>query len=129
MPEPFEYAIKKDVRNNPIIREVDAARHREQWQWAGITAVLVVLLLFLAWERSSFIDNGYRRDELQRSLKAEQDLTRQLRVQWEELIAPRRIEDLAMNRLRLVHPKQGETVMLERAAPAEPPASSVVARR
>ena len=24
----FEYAIKKDVRNNPIIREVDEARHR-----------------------------------------------------------------------------------------------------
>ena len=21
--EPFEYAIKKDVRNNPIVREVD----------------------------------------------------------------------------------------------------------
>ena len=26
MAEPFEYAIKKDVRNNPIVREVDRAR-------------------------------------------------------------------------------------------------------
>jgi hypothetical protein len=27
--ETFEYAIKKDVRNNPIVREVDRERHRE----------------------------------------------------------------------------------------------------
>ena len=25
----FEYAIKKDVRNNPIVREVDEARQRQ----------------------------------------------------------------------------------------------------
>jgi len=29
MPEPFEYAIRKDVRNNPIVRELDKARHQE----------------------------------------------------------------------------------------------------
>ena len=29
--EAFEYAIKKDVRNNPIVREVDEARQRELW--------------------------------------------------------------------------------------------------
>ena len=26
--ESFEYAIKKDVRNNPIVREIDQARQR-----------------------------------------------------------------------------------------------------
>ena len=31
----FEYAIKKDVRNNPIVREVDEARHRQLWRTAG----------------------------------------------------------------------------------------------
>ena len=30
--EAFEYAIKKDVRNNPIVREVDERRLREQWR-------------------------------------------------------------------------------------------------
>src|SRR5213076_2374232 len=44
--EPFEYAIKKDVRNNPIVREVDNARQRELWKWAGVAAFLVVVLLF-----------------------------------------------------------------------------------
>ena len=32
----FEYAIKKDVRNNPIVREVDEARQRQLWRSAGI---------------------------------------------------------------------------------------------
>ena len=26
--ETFEYAIKKDVRNNPIVREIDRERNR-----------------------------------------------------------------------------------------------------
>ena len=34
--EPFEYAIKKDVRNNPIVREVDEARQRELWKSVGV---------------------------------------------------------------------------------------------
>ena len=34
----FEYAIKKDVRNNPIVREVDEARQRQLWRTAGIGA-------------------------------------------------------------------------------------------
>jgi len=44
--ESFEYAIKKDVRNNPIVREVDETKQRELWKWAGIAAFLVVVLLF-----------------------------------------------------------------------------------
>jgi hypothetical protein len=34
--EPFEYAIKKDVRNNPIVREVDETRQRELWKSATL---------------------------------------------------------------------------------------------
>ena len=47
----FEYAIKKDVRNNPIVREVDEARQRQllalgrrsadSWSWC---------ILFSAWQ-------------------------------------------------------------------------------
>src|SRR4029079_13133109 len=32
----FEYAIRKDVRNNPIVREVDRERHLEMWRSAGV---------------------------------------------------------------------------------------------
>ena len=39
--EAFEYAIRKDVRNNPIVREVDEARQRELWKSVGIAAFLL----------------------------------------------------------------------------------------
>ena len=42
----FEYAIKKDIRNNPIVREVDEARQRQLWRSVGIGLFLVVVLLF-----------------------------------------------------------------------------------
>ena len=48
--EAFEYAIKKDVRNNPIVREVDEARQRELWQSIAIAGVLVLVLLVSAWQ-------------------------------------------------------------------------------
>ena len=32
----FEYAIKKDVRNNPIVREVDQERQRQLWRSLAI---------------------------------------------------------------------------------------------
>ena len=40
MSDAFEYAIKKDVRNNPIVREVDRDRYREMWRSAAIGAFL-----------------------------------------------------------------------------------------
>lgn len=42
----FEYAIKKDVRNNPIVREVDRHRQQEMWKAVGVGVVLVAVLLF-----------------------------------------------------------------------------------
>jgi hypothetical protein len=60
----FEYAIKKDVRNNPIVRELDEARHRQLWRSAAIGAVLVVVLLFSAWQHFELIHHGYVMEQL-----------------------------------------------------------------
>ena len=51
MAEPFEYAIRKDVRNNPIVREVDDARQRRLWKAVAVGGAFVVLLLFWAWQQ------------------------------------------------------------------------------
>src|SRR5260221_49583 len=48
MAEAFEYAIKKDVRNNPIVREIDNARHRELWKTIAVAGLFVVILLVWA---------------------------------------------------------------------------------
>ena len=46
MAEAFEYAIKKDVRNNPIVREIDSERHREMWRSVAVGLLLVSVVLF-----------------------------------------------------------------------------------
>jgi hypothetical protein len=49
--ETFEYAIKKDVRNNPIVREIDRERNREMVRSVAIGVFLVAVLLFWAWQQ------------------------------------------------------------------------------
>ena len=41
----FEYEIRKDFRNNPIVREVDERRLRDLWTSLGIGVALVTVLL------------------------------------------------------------------------------------
>jgi len=129
MAESFEYAIRKDVRNNPIVREVDQARQRELWKTVALIVGLVIAALFSAWPHMELMVNGYRIEQLQREKDAEEEMTRQLRLEIETLRSPKRIEALATTRLHLVAPRQDEASVLERVVPAELPASSIVARR
>jgi cell division protein FtsL len=127
--EPFEYAIRKDVRNNPIVREVDEEKQRELWASVGIAAFLVVVLLFSAWQHFELLRHGYQVEELQRQRAAEEETARQLRLEIETLKSPKRIEALATRQLHLVAPSRDEAIVIERVVPADPPAASVVARR
>jgi len=129
MAESFEYAIRKDVRNNPIVREVDQARQRELWKTVGLIVGLVIAALFSAWPHMELMVNGYRIEQLQKEKDVEEEMTRQLRLEIETLRSPKRIEALATTRLHLVAPKQDEAIVLERVVPAELPASSIVASR
>jgi len=127
--ETFEYAIKKDVRNNPIVREVDEARQRELWKSGGITGVLVLIVLFSAWQHFELLRHGYQVEELQRQRAGEEENGRRLRLEIETLKSPKRIEKLATERLHLVAPSRNEAVVVERVLAADPPAKSIVARR
>ena len=127
--EAFEYAIKKDVRNNPIVREVDEARQRDLWKSVGIAGLLVVVLLVSAWQHFELLRHGYQVEELQRQRTAEEDIARRLRLEIDTLKSPQRIESLATEQLHLVTPSRDEAIVIERVVPAEPPAASVVARR
>jgi cell division protein FtsL len=129
MAEAFEYAIKKDVRNNPIVREVDDARQRELWKSLGVAGAFVIMLLFWAGQQFELLRHGYRLEELQREIAAEEDASRHLRLEIETLRAPQRIERLATEQLHLVTPSREEAMVIERVVPADPPAKSVVARR
>ena len=127
--ESFEYAIKKDVRNNLIVREVDETRQRELWKSTGIALFLVLALLFSAWQHFELLRHGYQLEDMQRQRAGEEETARRLRLEIETLRSPRRIETLAIQQLHLVAPGQGDAIVLERVVPADPPARSVVARR
>ena len=127
--ETFEYAIRKDVRNNPIVREVDEQRQRDLWQSIGIGCVLVVVLLFSAWQHFELIRHGYRLEEMQRERATEDEINRHLRLEIETLRSPQRIEKLATERLGMVAPAAGDAVVIERMIQPEPPAKSLVAAR
>ena len=127
--EAFEYAIKKDVRNNPIVREMDRSRQRELWTSVGVASLLVLVLLFSAWQHFELLQHGYQVEELQQERAAQEELTRQYRLEIETLRSPKRIEALATQRLHLVAPADGDAIVIERVLAADPPARSVVARR
>ena len=125
----FEYAIRKDIRNNPIVREVDEAQKRELWRSVGIGVFLVAVLLFSAWQHFELLRHGYQIERLQRERAAEEEVNRHLRLEIETLREPARIERIAKERLRLVEPSADEAIVIERVTPAAPPDSSVVASR
>jgi cell division protein FtsL len=125
----FEYAIKKDVRNNPIIREVDEARQRQLWRSMLIGVFLAVVLLFSAWQHFELDRHGYRIERMQQERAAEEEINRQLRLEIETLRAPRRIEKIATEQLHLVAPARDQAIVIERVTPAAPPEKSIVAAR
>jgi cell division protein FtsL len=129
MAEPFEYAIRKDIRNNPIVREVDETRQRELWKSAGIAGFLVLVLLFSAWQHYELLRHGYEVEQMQRDRATEEETARHLRLEIETLRSPKRIEALATQQLHLVAPTGDEAIVIERVVPADPPAKSIVARR
>ena len=125
----FEYAIKKDIRNNPIVREVDRDRQRDMWRTAAICVVLVAVVLFWAWQHFELLRHGYRLEQMQRERAAETEINRHLRLEVETLRSPARIERLATGRLRMVAPGPGDASVIERVLPPQAPPRSAVARR
>jgi len=125
----FEYAIRKDVRNNPIVREVDRERHLEMWRSVAVGVFLVAVLLFSAWQHFELLRHGYQIERMQQERAAEEEVNRHLRLEIETLRAPKRIEKIAIEQLHLVPPARGQAIVIERVTPAAPAEKSVVASR
>jgi cell division protein FtsL len=126
--ETFEYAIRKDVRNNPIVREVDRERQQDLWRAVGVSAFLVLALLVYAWQHFDLLHHGYRFGDLEDAYARESEINRHLRLERDTLRSPARIEALATERLGMVRPGPHDETVIERVAPAASPAP-VLARR
>ncbi len=126
----FEYDIKKDIRNNPIVREVDETRLNELWRSLCIGILLVVVLVFTAWQHFELRQHNYEIGEMQQQRMRELEVNRHLRLEIETLRSPARIERIATEQLGLVEPTSDVSLVIERVVPAsEPDRSMVVDRR
>jgi hypothetical protein len=128
-PSDFEYAIRKDVKNNPIVREVDQERQRQLWRSTAIGAVFVTVILFSAWQHFELLRHGYLMERLLQERAAEEEINRHLKLEIEVLKAPWRIEDIAIRKLHLIEPGRDEAIVIERVSSPEPPDKSLVAAR
>ncbi len=124
-----EYDITRDIRNNPIVREIDRPRQRELWRSGAVGVCLVALLLFSAWQHFELLRHGYEIEQMEQERARELELNRHLRLEIETLRSPRRIEQIAIEELNLVAPTPAEAQVIERIAPVAPPDRSVVASR
>jgi cell division protein FtsL len=124
----FEYAIRKDVRNNPIVREVDRERHLEMWRSMAVGVFLVAVLLFSAWQHFELLRHGYRIEQMEKERATEDEVNRHLRLEIDTLRSPARIERLAIARLGMVSPAPDDATVIERVTPTAPPPKSIVAR-
>ncbi len=121
-----EYAIKKDLRNNPIVRGVDEKQRRALVRTLGIGVLVVGMLLFSAWQRYQMIDHGYRVEKLTKDIAEQEALNRRLRLEVDTLRSPEMVESRAMRELQMAYPTPAETVLVERI-PATTAPKAVVA--
>ena len=126
--EPFEYAIKKDVRNNPIVREVDAERHRDLWRSTLVGLLLVAVLVFSVWRKAEQLNDGYDQSDLRQLQTYEEQRRSELRTRLEELRSPQRIEDAA-KRLRMIHPGPDDQHVITRVIEGARAPRTAVAQR
>jgi hypothetical protein len=126
--ESFEYAIKKDVRNNPIMREVDLERHREMWRSVGVGVFLVAVLVFFVWRQSELLSHTRRLGDLRADVVAQEKRNERLTLELELLQSPQVIDEKARG-LGMRPPGAGDHDVIERVMANDPPAKSVLAQR
>ena len=124
-----EYAIKKDIRNNPVVREPDSQQKREFIHTTLVTVAIVAMGLFAAWQHFKIVQNGYEVQKIEQARAAEDALNRKLRLEVETLRAPQRLERLALQDLHMVAPLSKDTLVVERATAAAPDQAAVASNR
>ena len=122
----LEYAIKTDVKNNPVLREADARHSRELQRTLLLGMVTVAMLVFSVWQRSNLEITGYQVERLRAALEDETIKNRQLRLNVESMRAPQQIERRALQ-LGLRRPSLAETIVIEQAHESSP-SGALVAR-
>jgi hypothetical protein len=123
-----KYAIKKDIRNNPVLRETDTRQKREFLRILLLVVLSVAALLFSAKWATEMRIAKYSLEDLRQAVEAEQAANRKLRLNLETLRAPQAIEGRA-EAIGLRAPTLEETVVIELTHEASPSGTIVAQAR
>ena len=126
MTRDLEFAIKQDIRNNPVVREIDLAQKRDFIRvlaWAG--GMLIMLIIALA-PRVQAIQGGYAMQKLRNDVEVERELHRRLLLEWQTETRPDTIETRA-RAIGLVDPTEADTMVIEVVPPPVPADRAIVA--
>ncbi len=125
----LDFRVTRDIRNAPIVRELDRRRQRELWRSLAVGVCFVAVLLFSAWQNFELLRYGYEIEQMERDRSEQLDLNRHLRLEIETLSAPQRIERIARAELGLVAPAAAGMRVVERQAASPPPDGALIADR
>ena len=110
----IEYGLKKDIRNNPVVREIDFEQKREFRRTLVLAGLIVAMLLFSAWQHLKVVNSGYRMEVLRTRLAEEEAANRKLRLEREVWRRPQLLEERATRTLHMVAPTEKDTLVIER---------------
>ena len=127
--EDFADLVSPQIRNAPIVRELDGVRQRELRASLILAVPLVAVLLFSVWQHFELLQHGYRMEQMRQEFARQRELNRHLRLEIETLRSPARIERVATGQLHMVVPGSDQELLLERVVGETAPKSSIVATR
>lgn len=124
-----DYVVRKRVKNQAIVREVDEQRQRELFRLVWLGVAVLCCVLFTAWQHHVHRRLETRHAALQAERAAALQIGRHLQLELASLSAPERIERIAVGQLKMQTPDRHTSAIVERVMSVPAPAPSVVAAR
>lgn len=84
----------------------------KRWIWIGMT--VVGLVLFTIWQHFHIVTLGYEIEQAQQKRKELLQLHRQMLVEVEMLSALDRIQQIAVTKLGMTKPREGQIVLVRK---------------
>lgn len=105
--------MSKQVRNEQLVRELDAKRHHELFMVALTGLALTAAVIAFAFPHFEMIRLGYRMEELRVQREELVEAQRHLELQRATELSPARIESIAIEQLGMVYPDDAHLLTLE----------------
>jgi hypothetical protein len=122
-----DFSLRKDIRNNPVVRDVDPAQRRDFRRTLVLAALVLAMVLFTAWQHVSVMTTGLELERLRGAEASEQTIQRRIRLEHEMRRSPQQVESRARQELRMA--PAAETLVIERVKPATPDKAVIAAVR